>query len=324
MRHIPTGAAKGERMRIGKLTNEELSDMVLSELKYRRSETVLRAGVGEDCGAVEIGGQVCVLSTDPITVPCDGAGSLAIQISVNDVATSGAEPMAALMTILAPPEAEAGEIRDVMRQAFTCAARENIEIIGGHTEVTDAVNRIVLSVTVVGRANRAALRHTSGARPGDAIVMTKYAGIEGTRIMLGDSREGKRFAAMISITAEARVATACGAHAMHDVTEGGVLGAAWEMAEASGLFAAVDADAIPILPETARLCAERGIDPLRLISSGSLLVAHPDGPALVSALAERGIPAAVIGSFVTDAHTLLRGGRTQPLDPPESDEIYRL
>ncbi len=309
-------------MRQGKLTNEQLSKIVLSELKPARDDVVLRPGVGVDCGAVAFGDQLCVLSTDPITVKTAGAGALAVQVSINDVAASGAEPVAALLTILAPPDVDIGEISAIVQGAQLMAKKENIEIIGGHTEVTDAVNRIVLSVTALGKVLREKLISAENAKEGDDIVMTKYAAIEGTRIILGDDAPFSED--MLSVSKEARIASALGASAMHDATEGGVLGAAWEIAQACGLGVHIFADNIPVHPVTAEICGKRGIDPLRLIASGSMIIAHSRGAKLCLELENQGVKATVIGKLVKGESKITLAEKTLPLSSPEADEIYKL
>ncbi len=326
-------------MRPGKLTNEQLEKRVLRHLGQHRPEVIQGAGVGEDCAAIRFGDEVCVLSTDPITASATHLGQLAVLVSLNDVAASGAQPLCVLLTLLAPPDASAEQIEQVMREAAVEAEAQGLEIIGGHTEVTDAVNRIVVSSTVVGRTRVGQLVRTGGAKPGDALVMTKCAAIEGTAILAHDRAdalrsvlsedelaEARAMSRMISVRAEGRIAAQNGANAMHDATEGGVLGAAWELAEASGLGVMLDADSIPLREVTRKLCAALGMDPLRLISSGALIIAHPDGAALVAALEKEGIGAAVIGALTDkgEAKILRVSGREQPLLPPDRDEIYRV
>ncbi|MCL2810283.1 MAG: AIR synthase family protein [Clostridia bacterium] len=324
-------------MRTGKLTNFELQRLILSELGPNRNDVLLGPGVGEDCAALRFGDEACVLSTDPITAAGSKLGQLAVQVSVNDVAAAGAEPLGVLLTVLAPPEATPEDIGKVVREAAEEAAAQGLQIIGGHTEVTDAVRRMVLSSTVVGRVKLEALKRTGGARPGDALVMTKQAALEGTAILAQDAAhklrnsltelelsEAHRLIGKLSVLPEGRIAAQSGATAMHDATEGGVLGAAWEMAEASGLGLCLRLDDIPVRPVTRKLCDALGIDPLRLISSGVMLIAHPNGEMLCETLGQQEIHAAIIGEFTAGPErVLLCGQRETPLPPPEGDEIYR-
>jgi hydrogenase maturation factor len=111
---------------------------------------------------------------------------------------------------------------------------------------------------------------------------------------------------------------------MHDPTEGGVLGAIFEMISASGLGVEVDADAIPVRPETEQICRFFGADPLKLISSGAMLIACPDGEAMVRGLAGEGIPAAVIGRLIPEGRWVLRGGARGDLELTYRDELWRI
>lgn len=323
-------------MRPGKLTNEDLKTSVLSALRPHRADVLLRPGIGEDCGAVRFGEEACVLSTDPITVKTALAGQLAVQVSLNDVAAAGAEPVGILLTVLVPPSATLDEVHAIVAQASEAAEKEGVEILGGHTEVTDAVNRIVLSTTVVGRAPVSRLITGHGAKAGDALVLTKSAGLEGAAILAGEHAavlartvpksvlaEAAGFASCLSVQSEGRVAAQNGAHAMHDVTEGGVLGAAWEMAEAAGIGLVIEQETIPVHAATKAICTALQVNPYRLISSGSMLIAHPDGAALVRVLEKAGIEAAVIGAFQKDLEkTLVCQGVARPLEAPQGDEIY--
>jgi len=115
-----------------------------------------------------------------------------------------------------------------------------------------------------------------------------------------------------------------GATAMHDVTEGGVLGALWELAEASGVGLRIYEDKIPVRPETQAICEEFGLNPLKLISSGCMLITCRDGQGMLEALNREGIPASIIGEVVEEGRTLVSGEREEPIDPPESDELYKV
>ena len=323
---------------VGKLTNEQLQEIILSSLTPRRSDVVLRPGIGVDCGAIRAGGRVCVFSTDPITAASKDAGRLAVHVSLNDVAAAGAEPVGLLLAILAPPGTDPKLLGELVRQAQEEAALLNVEIIGGHTEFTDAVNRTVLCSTAIGIAPEDGRVFSSmGARPGDALVLTKWAGMEGTAIIASDFPElaascltaeemvfAQSLTKQISVVPEGRMAASLGVTAMHDVTEGGVLGAAWEMAEASGCGVEIDSDSIPLLDVTIKLCKKAALNPFRLISSGCMLMAAEDGDVAVNALLAAGIQAAAIGRFAQGQSVIITDGQRIPMEPPGSDELYKL
>ena len=131
--------------------------------------------------------------------------------------------------------------------------------------------------------------------------------------------------AYISVLSEAAVAARSGVSAMHDITEGGIFGALWEMAEASGVGLEIDLKKIPVRQETIEICEFFGLNPYELISGGSMLMAAEDGNQLVHELEKAGIPAAVIGKAMTGNDRVLRNEEERRfLEPPKPDELYRV
>lgn len=319
----------------GKLSSEDLKRTILDRLTTKRPEIIMGASTGEDCCAVRTP-DLCVLSTDPITAADEHAGFLAVQINANDIAASGAEPFAALVTILMPESADRALLESVVSEIIKTAEELEIDIIGGHTETTPAVTRPVLSVTMLGMpVVPGRILTTSGLRPDDTLVMTKYAGIEGTMILadrfsrqLRDHLDEQDFRQLdllhdfLNVVPEGLIA-AHDTHvsAMHDITEGGVIGAAQEMCDASGVGALIDRSRIPVLPVTRKICSILKINVDRLISSGSMLIAVSDQSRLMEELADNGIPATVIGH--ADSEQGLRDRETgDVLAVQEADELY--
>lgn len=323
-------------MKEGKIPPELLKSLVFNNIKVKNKEVIMRPEIGEDCAAIDFGSHACVLSTDPITGAEKGAGTLAIHISCNDVATSGVRPVGIMVTILAPPTAAEEDIRRVMEEAGEAAAALGVEIIGGHTEITSAVNRIVISTTAVGKVLKDSLVRTSGAQAGDDVIMTKWAGLEGTAIIAADREKqlegtltkeeleaAKAFVEHISVVEEGVAAGEYGASSMHDVTEGGILGAAWEVAESSSKGIDIYLENIPVCEVTRKLCRVFGIDPYRLISSGSMLITAKNGSGLVEILGKKGIPAAIIGKITEKGRYIINDGKANPLNPPDVDELFK-
>lgn len=326
-------------MEIGKLPEQVLKRSVFRQLHTKRPEVLQGAGVGEDCAALQLSeGELFIVSTDPITAASTDAGKLAIRVTLNDIATTGAEPVAVLVTALLTPETTEEEIRQMMRQMEEACEESQVQIVGGHTEVTAVVRQPLLSITGIGKVKKEAFLQTGDSRAGDDIIVTKWIGLEGTSILAKEKeddllkhlpaeliRTGQSFDEYLSILPEAKIAAACGAHAMHDITEGGVFGALWELAEAAGLGLDTDLKKIPIRQETVEICEVFGLNPYELISSGSLLVAAPDGTTLVRRLEEAGIPAAIIGKAVEGNDRIIRNGEEKRfLEPPKTDEIYKV
>lgn len=319
-------------MRLGKLDNDELEQLVLKKFHRLRKESLATPEIGVDCAALDLGGDIAVLSCDPITsASVAQLGRLSVHVSCNDAAAAGAEPVGLLVTLLAPPSATKEDIGRVADDLAAAARDAGVDILGGHTEVTDAVTRMVTNTTVLARI--AHNRMLSGLKEGHDIVMTKWAGLEGSAIIAEDFpavfetldpdvREHARgFVRHLSVVPEGLYAAAHGATAMHDVTEGGILGAAWEMSHAAGVGMVIDPEKIAILPETAAICHAAALNPLRLISSGCMLIACTDGSALVQGLSELGIPASIIGKATGTSLQFIDGTK---IDPPGADELYRL
>ncbi len=319
-------------MKLGKLDNDTLERLILDRFRHTRPESFGAPRIGMDCATLDFQGDLIVCSCDPITsADAKHIGALSVHVNCNDAAAGGAEPVALLVTLLLPPSETEETVAMIAKDLQDAADHAGVDIVGGHTEVTDAVTRVTTCTTVIARTPKAKM--LSGAKPGDEIVMTKWAGLEGTMLIASDHADrlsdlsadtierARSLSQHLSVVPESRVALRTGAHAMHDVTEGGVLGAVWELAAQSHLGAVVDRNAIPILPETKAIADAVGLDPYRLMASGSLLIACENGAKTVAALEEAGIPAAVIGRI---AERDFRFADGSPLDPPGADELYRL
>ena len=326
-------------MEIGKVPEAVLKRAVFRQIHTRREEVLVGAGVGEDCAALQLGpDEVFVLSTDPITGTDKNTGELAVQITANDLASAGAEPEAVVLTVLAPVTADEPMIRRLMREVDEACEKLHIQVVGGHTEVTAVVNQPVISVTGIGKAKKGHLVTTGGAGIGDDVVATKWIGIEGTSIIAREKEqellerfaapfveEAKNFDRFLSVVPDAAAAVKSGVTAMHDVTEGGIYGALWELAEASGVGLEIDLKKIPVRQETIELCEYYRLNPYQLISSGCMLMTAPDGRRLVRDLEKAGIHATLIGRCVDGkAKKILNGEDTAYLERPKTDELYKI
>lgn len=209
---------------------------------------------------------------------------------------------------------------------------------GGHTEVSAVVNQPLVSVTGVGKVKKGEMVATSGLKPGQDLVVTKWIGLEGSAIVASEKEQelkeklpselvetAKSFADLLSVVDDAKVAMKVGVSAMHDVTEGGIFGALWEMAEASGVGLDIDLKKIPIRQETIEICEVYDINPYLLISSGAMLIGTDHGSRLVEELTRAGIHASVIGYAVEGRDRIVRNGDEKRfLEPPKTDELYKV
>jgi len=323
-------------VKAGKVPVELLTTLVYPYLG-RRPDILVHAKVGEDCAVIDFGEYVCVVTTDPITGATKRLGRLAVHVACNDLAATGAEPVALLLTLLLREGTTEEELQGIMREAGETAEEVGVEIAGGHTEVTPGIDRHLAIMTALGRARKGEYVTTSGANPGDVLILTKGAGIEGTAILASDFADylrrslpaevlfrAQRFYELISVIPEGRIAVKAGASAMHDVVEGGVLSAVWEMAEASGTGVELWADAVPVYPETQAICQALGVDPLGLISSGALLIASRSPQKTLQALRNAGIPAQIIGRITDSSRVIVKGDRREELRPYPRDELWRV
>jgi hydrogenase maturation factor len=334
-----------------------LDRLVIGKIKVRDRRVLVPAGVGEDCGVLDLGGDVCVVSGDPVTGAKEHAGRIAVHVACNDIATCGVRPLAILSTLLLPPDATEDDLEAIFDDIADTAESLDVSVIGGHTEVTDAVTRVVISITAIGAAKPGGYVTSGGALAGDSVIMTKSAAIEGAAILAAEREEtlrkhfgetfikaAKLLADDVSVIQEGVMAGTFGVHAMHDVTEGGALGALWELAAASGKGIEVFRDQIPVLDTVKQICAFFGVDPYRLISSGSMLIATDKPHDVIMMLGSVGIAACEVARilenpgdrYITDGgehdeNPRLGGKQDErspscgyaPLPPPGPDELYR-
>ena len=301
-------------------------------------------GVGEDVAAVVLGGaELLAAHGDPITLGGDKPGAAAVLVNVNDIAAAGAEPRWLLATVLLPPGTTPSQALALLEELADAAAQAGVTVAGGHTEVTDAVTRPVVSLATFGTLGRNELKDKRSARAGDRVLLTKELAVEGAALLAGELDEHLRTLGMstdelvacralqerASILPEARVARGFGGvHAMHDVTEGGLSAALQELAAATGRGILVHRDRVPVSAGTRRICELLAADPLGLIASGSLLICcdPTEAPDLLAALAAAGMPGTDIGELTERGAGVaaLERGRPAPWPSFVTDEAARI
>ncbi|MCQ8211404.1 AIR synthase family protein [Cetobacterium somerae] len=326
-------------MKIGKLTISDLKNLIFDNIKNTNSKILSFGEIGSDCAAIEVGDDIVYLSTDPITGSNSGLGKLAININCNDIATEGVSPTGIMLTILAPPHTQKDEIAAIMREAQEEAEKLNVSIIGGHTEITAAVNKIVISATSIGIGKKIDFKKRNTIKAEDRIVITKGIGIEGTGIIAFEKedelsdiispkllQEAKSLLDLTSVVKDGILANKF-SKGMHDVTEGGLLGALWESSCFYDLGLEIFYDKIFIHQCTKEICKYFKIDPLKLISSGTMLIVVDKNNVteLLDNLKDNNIKAFDIGKFTNAKEkVLIKNGERLEISPPESDELYKV
>lgn len=317
----------------------------LARVPRRDSAVLVGAEPGEDAAVIDLGAsEFLVAAADPITFAAADIGTYLLAVNGNDLAVTGAEPRWLLATVLVPAGTTAARIQALLDDVAKACAAADVALVGGHTEITGTVTSPVVAGTLLGTVARDSLVRTSGARPGDALLLVGEIAVEGTAILAGDHADALRRAEIseadiqagaarlqspgISVRPAAAVLQAAAkVHAMHDPTEGGLAAAMHELAEAAEVGVMVDRDAVPVLPECRRICAALGLDPFALLASGALLASLPaaQAPAAIAALSNKGLSAAVIGQVAprTEGCRWTVGGNDVPIPTVERDELAR-
>lgn len=324
-------------MKPGKIPESVLKRSVLKQLKLNREEVLVGPEKGHDFAAIKMQEEICVFSMDPVIGSTEDAGIRAVHAAINNLVVAGAEPIGILNTILLPEEYKEKHLKQLMREISQVCQNLNIHILGGHTETTRAVNQVVVTVTAVGKMLESPLsiRH---AKPEQDIIMVKYAAMEGTAIIAREKeselrtrysrdfiQNAKDLLDEMSVLKEALIAKNYGVSAMHDVRNGGVYGALWELASAADIGILVNLDMIPVRQETVEICEFYDLNPYKLLSGGSLLIVAARGHDLAERLKAAGLPAVVIGKTTKEQNKkIIREGEAGFLEPPKSDDLYKV
>jgi hydrogenase expression/formation protein HypE len=324
----------------------DLLQAVLDKHAVRDPRVVVGPRVGEDAAVIDLGDRYLVATADPITFATDELGWYALHVNANDIVVRGATPRWFLATLLLPAGATGEEgVRALFGQLGEACEELDVTLVGGHTEVTHGLDRAIVAGTMLGEVAKDRLVTTSGARVGDAVVLTKGVPLEGAAIIAREReavlrergvpaatiRRARNFLRNpgLSVRPEAEIACELASvHAMHDPTEGGVATALHELASAAGVGLRIDHDRITVLPEGRALCEAFGLDPLGTIASGSLLMtlAPADAGVVIHALAREAIDCHFIGQVVPPEQgiMLVEGTRRWPVPRFPRDEIVRL
>lgn len=330
--------------KIGKIDKQIFDKVILPQLGRRDRRVIIRPMHGVDAAAVEISkDSVMVIAEDPtfgMPVLMPYFGWTIVHISASDVAVLGVKPKYMLISLLLPPATRLGTLKSIWRQVHEECRKLGITIIGGHTGIYPGISYPLNGGCVmIGFGRKRDLRPASNIKPGDALVITKGAAIEAAGILAHQAEErlkqaigskfvkkAKKLFFQMSVVNDALTAAKY-CHAMHDATEGGVLNAVYEMAEASKLGVVVREKDIPI-PEAAKMvCKHFKIDPLISISEGTLMIATPKENIrkLMNSLRRKGINSAVIGEFRRSKEKILlrRDGSEEKLEPVKEDPFWR-
>jgi hydrogenase expression/formation protein HypE len=327
---------------MSKFSLDVLQKHVFPFAKSTDPDVLLGAAFGEDVALTKIGDFILASHVDPIVGAIGGIGSLAVHVAANDIATSGIQPRWILLLVLIPDKDDTALLESIMRDAGEAAAEIGASIVGGHTGYSAGLSRPLVAATVMGAMSGAKPVRTGGAKPGDAVLVTKGIALEGTAILAGDFRdvaldlgltepeieEAGRLIENVSVVPEALALSKLGATAMHDVTRGGLMETLLEIAVLSDVAIHLDEEKLPIAPIVEHFARVFDFDPLRMISSGTLAVTLPQEKVDEAArkLKELSVPFAVVGEVQAGKGVQVIGKTTISFTEIrcEEDELARL
>lgn len=326
-------------MKSGKVPINVLKRSIIKELKYKNTEVLKGAEAGADYALLRLKAhEDVVMTTNIYEAPSELAAGLVVYKAGNNIACSGAVPIALTVAMTLPADFSETMLKRYMKSMEEAAEQLQVQIVGGDTRISDKVQVPVLVVTGIGKSSVADSMEEHKVSVGQELVVSKWIGMEGALVIAHEKREElqKRYPfalldnlyAMeheITILREAATAVKSGVSAMHDLSEGGILGGLWEFAEKHGVGLEIDLKKIPVKQEIIEICEYYELNPYALRSGGSLLMAVNNGSNLVWELNKMGIKASVIGR-ITDGkdRIILNQEEKRYLDLPQADEIYKM
>ncbi|GAB6139137.1 AIR synthase family protein [Halanaerobaculum tunisiense] len=325
-------------MQAGKIGINQLKKLVLDKLSTQKEEVLVGPQVGEDSAVLDFGEFVAVMSTDPITGLEEGMGSLAVNVACNDIAANGAQPIGIQQALLIPPETTEEEVIAIVEDINQATKELKIDVLGGHTEVTDIVNQPLVSCTAIGKTTKDKFITSGGAQIGDDIIVTKWTGLEGTAILASTYKEelinlgvtekviesALDLANDLSVVPEGQLGAKLEVNAMHDVTEGGLYGGLYELTTTAEVGFRIEKERLPVHKTTKIITDALEANPYQLIGSGMMLLTSSQGDKLVSKLSQAGIKATIIGNIISEKRVVKTAKEDLIIDSAPKDELWRL
>ena len=313
------------------------------EMKLRSGkagENVLDRSVFKRIHAVYNKGEQVTMSADPVTLSVSAIGEYAVYAAVNALSAEKILPTNFRPVILLPPGTEESRLREIMDQISRACASQELVIEGGHTEITSAVTRPVVTGCCTGVPMAGNCTEEPESPCARQIVMTKWAGMEGSCILAQEREDLQKvfpetllhrmrsLGGLLSVKKEAVICAEEGAHHLTDLSEGGFYAALWRLSKKAQRGLRVDLKSVPVLQETIEIANYFDIDPYRMRSAGSLLAVTDDAERLTARLAESGIYAVRIGELSPDPNDhdkiLTNGEEIRYLDLPQPDELLKI
>lgn len=307
---------------------------ILKQSGAHRDEVAAGPGIGQDFALIQGKEWVSGASAVQVCYRREDA-AFAVARALNNLFCSGSTAAGIFCMAVLPPDMDHKEWNEMMEAVHKICQSRGIAVLGGHTETTGAVSVPIMTITGIGYVQQAQAVWEGKLKSGHDLVMTKWIGLEGTALLAVHKekellerypyaliKEAQEFTKYLTVEDEARAAIHFGAAALHDVSQGGVLTALWEMAERSGTGLEVDLKQIAVRQETVEISEYAGANPYSMPSSGTLLIGTENGYGLVRELEKLQIKASVIGKVTDKKERIIRNGEDiRFLDRPKPENF---
>lgn len=326
-------------MKIGKVSQTVLKRSMLKPLQLKRKEAIFQPSVEEMCYGITCESDEQIICTDTVLYGNEkNIGVFALAQTLNHLATRNAKPVGVSVHIILPPYAYESRLKAMIECIENAGSEYNVQVLCAKAEVSPAVTMAVVQMSGLGICKQDEWIQSAMAKPGQDIVLLNYVGLEGTlRIMqekqteleqrfvhtfLNQLRQMER---QLFVTNELQVAKEDGVSAMHQITDGGILAALWEMAESANVGLEVELKKMTIRQETVEICEYFHLNPYQLTSAGSVLIVAEQGEALVEKYREMGVQAVLLGKTTDSKERVILGGEEKRfLDRPAADELLKI
>ena len=256
--------------------------------------------------------------------------------AANALGSRGAVPKGVNIQILLPEFAYESRLKAMMQAAAFAGGRYGLELLSAEAQNVPGIQTTIVNVTAVGTVSH--LIRSCDAKADQEIVQIGFAGLEGTLRILEARREvlEKHFAPVflnkimsytkdIFSLQEMKAADAIGVSAMHQIADGGILAALWNLAEGADIGLDIDMRRIAVKQETIEVCEYFHLNPYQLTGTGSILAVTPRGEELADALTREGMAAVVIGHTTAGRERIIHNhGEKRYLDRPAPDELAKI
>lgn len=334
----------------GKISRGLFKDILQPQLGRQRKEVTVGPQYGVDTALIDLGNNLgMAVSSDPLSlIPSIGTKAsawLSVQLLANDMATTGFSPMYAQLMLNLPADISLPEFEEYWEYLHLFCEEINVAITGGHTcKVAGLHSTISGAGTMFLTAPLDEIVSSNGAQPSDMIVVTKEAALSSTSILamsFPQTVQNKLGKEVYDIACENFYQTSSlqdaihakeilkpnsALKAMHDVTEGGVVGAIYEMAVASKCGFLIDDEKIPTGGAQQRIADLFDIDHRFCIGAGSMVIAVEKGKekTLVDHLHRHSIKASVVGKMAPqeEGFKLLRHGKMENVSFDGTDPYW--